>query len=167
MRVSTPRRARAAVLARLAGGSSSVPGCTFVGGASVCRRGRVDDLADRRTPVPAPAASYPARPPDSLISPTSPLRTLALPFPYELAIGANGRIHISASSVARVICVRRFLEALEAGRVGGRASGEGKGVKREEGEGEGKGEEKGEGEGGELQQQDVDAWVKAYGGVLV
>ncbi len=147
--MSTPRRARAAVLARLAGGSSSVPGCTFVGGASVCRRGRVDDLADRRTPVPAPAASYPARPPDSLISPTSPLRTLALPFPYELAIGANGRIHISASSV------------------GGRASGERKGVKREEGEGEGKGEEKGEGEGGELQQQDVDAWVKAYGGVLV
>lgn len=57
-----------------------------------------------------------------LLTPQSPLST-TLPFPFELTIGSNNRIVISADSVERVVLVKRLLEALGDGTVGKKGMG--------------------------------------------
>jgi exosome complex RNA-binding protein Rrp4 len=61
-----------------------------------------------------------------LIAPNSPFSRLPIPFPFELTVGANGRIWISATStggssgetdIGRVLLIKKMLEDVDDGRL--------------------------------------------------
>lgn len=54
-----------------------------------------------------------------LLSPKHPLlQTLAAQFPFETAIGMNGRIWVKAGSVGETIALKRVIEAVDKGELG-------------------------------------------------
>jgi len=54
-----------------------------------------------------------------LLNPSFPLLpTLASQFPFETAVGLNGRIWLKAGSVSETIALNRVLEGCDAGEVG-------------------------------------------------
>lgn len=46
------------------------------------------------------------------------MQTLAAQFPFETAIGMNGRIWVKAGSVGETIALKRVIEAVDKGELG-------------------------------------------------
>lgn len=56
---------------------------------------------------------------DRLMTPKNPiLPTLAVQFPFETAIGLNGRIWIKAGTISQTIALKLVLEGVDSGEIG-------------------------------------------------